>query len=321
MTDPSRLPATPAVLCKNLHKQFADGTQALEGISLQIMPGTLFGLIGADGAGKTTLIRILATLLKPTQGTAELLGKDVVTRFRSLRHQIGYMPGRFSLYPDLSVRENLNIFATLYDTTIEANYDLISEIYEQIAPFAKRPAGKLSGGMKQKLALCCALVHRPDILLLDEPTTGVDPVSRKVFWQILVRLKEEEKLSIIVSTPYMDEAILCDEIALLSQGHIIAEGQPHALIASYPSILWAAKASDKGALLQAFREEEGVVSAYSFGDKLHFTTDSRRLDIAHLRSHLRANGFPDVVIEPISPSIEDYFLWKVEAEETEKRNE
>src|SRR3954467_12059004 len=208
-----------AVTLYNIKKTYNKGTVvAVDDVSLSIDKGELFGLIGPDGAGKTSVFRILTTLLLADSGTATVEGCDVVKDYQAIRNKVGYMPGRFSLYQDLTVSENLNFFATIFKTTIEENYDLIKDIYEQIKPFSNRPAGKLSGGMKQKLALCCALIHKPEVLFLDEPTTGVDVVSRKEFWDMLKRLKEQ-KISILVSTPYMDEASLCDRIALIQNGN------------------------------------------------------------------------------------------------------
>ena len=191
--------------------------RALTGISFDISKGEIFGLIGPDGAGKTTLFRILNTLILPDEGVATVDGLDVVEGYKEIRKRVGYMPGRFSLYQDLTVEENLTFFATLFNTTIQENYHLVEDIYTQIEPFKNRRAGKLSGGMKQKLALSCALIHKPTVLFLDEPTTGVDPVSRKEFWEMLKRLKEEG-ITIVVSTPYMDEIRRCDRIAFINNG-------------------------------------------------------------------------------------------------------
>lgn len=299
-----------AVDCRGVTKYYGATLKALDDISLQIEKGTLFGLIGADGAGKTTLIRIFASLLKPTEGEVKVLGCDVVKDFRRLRHYIGYMPGKFSLYSDLSVNENLNIFATLYGTKVETNYDLFASLYEQLAPFGKRKAGNLSGGMKQKLALCCALVHRPRILLLDEPTTGVDPVSRKVFWEILTQLCKEYKMPIIVSTPYMDEAFLCDRVALVQKGRIISEAKPQTLVDSYPHSLWGVFSSQKGKMIKELRQLSGVQSVYSFGDALHLTFDDTVQSEEEILATMRQKGFSDIAIRPIKPTIEDYFLAK-----------
>ena len=218
-----------SVQIKNIAKSYGSVT-AVRDVSLDISSGELFGLIGPDGAGKTTLFRILTTLLLADRGEATVCGMDVRKDWRQIRSISGYMPGRFSLYQDLSVEENLHFFATVFKTTVEKNYDLIHDIYVQIEPFAKRRAGKLSGGMKQKLALCCALIHRPRVLFLDEPTTGVDPVSRKEFWDILARIKEQG-ITIIVSTPYMDEASRCDRIALMRNGVCLRTDTPEAICA------------------------------------------------------------------------------------------
>lgn len=301
-----------AVACQGVTKRFGTNTIAVSKLNLNVNYGTLFGIIGADGSGKTTLLRMIATLLLPSEGTISLLGKDVVKDFRYLRHCIGYMPGRFSLYPDLTVRENLNVFATLYQTSVEENYDLICDIYDQLAPFAHRPAGKLSGGMKQKLALCCALVHRPRVLLLDEPTTGVDPVARKVFWDILSRLSKEESLTILVSTPYMDEAFRCDEVALMQQGAIVDAGTPQSLVDRYPQKLYAAYSADKGHLLQFLGQLPYIRSAYSFGDSIHFTYNEHELPLSEVETVLRSEGFTDISTKEILPGIEDYFLYKTD---------
>ena len=299
-----------AVDCSHVTKIFGASFKALDDVSLQIKKGTLLGLIGADGAGKTTLIRILASLLLPTKGEVKVLGYDVHKDFRKLRHYIGYMPGKFSLYSDLSVNENLNVFATLYGTKMETNYELFSDLYEQLAPFGKRKAGNLSGGMKQKLALCCALVHRPDILLLDEPTTGVDPVSRKVFWDILTRLRKEFKMPIIVSTPYMDEAFRCDRVALIQNGKIISEDNPQGLVNSYPYKLWGVLSVQKGKMIKELRSLTGVQSVYSFGDTLHLTFDESCLSTEEIVCRMQEKGFKDITIKAIDPTIEDYFLAK-----------
>ncbi|MGP1479249.1 MAG: ABC transporter ATP-binding protein, partial [Capnocytophaga sp.] len=222
-----------SITIHNLSKSYGT-VQAVQNLSLEVKKGELFGLIGPDGAGKTTIFRMLTTLLLPDEGTATIEGWDIVNDYKEIRKHIGYMPGRFSLYQDLTVEENLTFFATVFGTTITENYDLIKDIYEQIKPFSNRRAGKLSGGMKQKLALCCALIHKPKVLLLDEPTTGVDVVSRKEFWQILARLKAQG-ISILVSTPYMDEASLCDRIALFQNGKVLSTSTPSQIIAQYPT--------------------------------------------------------------------------------------
>ena len=222
---------------RHISKAYQKGkVQALKDVSLEVNEGEIFGLIGPDGAGKTTLFRILTTLILPDEGEATVDGLDAVRDFRAIRRRIGYMPGRFSLYQDLTVQENLAFFASIFNTTIEENYDLIKDIYQQIEKFKDRKAGKLSGGMKQKLALSCALIHAPRVLFLDEPTTGVDPVSRKEFWEMLRRLKDEHGITMLVSTPYMDEAALCDRIALIHDGRIMKVGAPDAISQGYPSL-------------------------------------------------------------------------------------
>ncbi len=270
---------------------------ALQDISLQINKGELFGLIGPDGAGKTSLFRILTTLLLADLGNASIDGMDVVKDFRKIRMYIGYMPGRFSLYQDLTVEENLKFFADVFNTTIAANYDMISPIYGQLAPFKNRRAGKLSGGMKQKLALCCALIHKPYILFLDEPTTGVDPVSRKEFWQMLRALKEQN-ITIMVSTPYMDEAALCDRIALIQAGKIMQVDAPAQVIANYPFRLYKAKASNNYRLLETVKEQDNILLSYISGDqvRLVFKENDRRID------------FPGIELEEVEPTIEDCFI-------------
>ena len=265
-----------AVTVATLTKRYGD-VVALDGVSLSVKSGELFGFIGPDGAGKTSLFRILATLLVPDGGTATVLGRDVVSGMWDLRRRIGYMPGRFALYPDLSVEENLTFFATVFGTTVAREYEQIAPIYRQLEPFKDRRAAALSGGMKQKLALCCALVHRPEILLLDEPTTGVDAVSRREFWDLLGRIKSDA-LTIVVSTPYMDEANRCDRVALIQRGRILAVDTPAAVTASFDRPLFAVTAPDRYALLRALREYPNAHSVFPFGESLHFT--DKRLDQA-----------------------------------------
>jgi ABC-type multidrug transport system ATPase subunit len=293
----------------DLSKTYNAGvTRAVTSISLDISRGELFGLIGPDGAGKTTLFRVLTTLLVPDSGFARVDGLDTVKDYREIRNRVGYMPGRFSLYQDLSVEENLNFFATLFGTTVAENYDLIREIYVQIEPFKKRRAGKLSGGMKQKLALCCALVHKPTVLFLDEPTTGVDPVSRKEFWEMLKRLKAQD-ITIMVSTPYMDEASLCDRIALIQSGTILALDTPDGIIRQYPEKLYAVRGEEIPRLLQELRGYENTLSCHSFGEHLHVSlrNDSREA-IAQMNEFLLAKGHKTVAISPVTPTIEDCFI-------------
>lgn len=288
------------------HPNKFSGIGEKNGLSLQVGDGELFGVIGPDGAGKTTLFRILATLLLADSGLATMNGLDVVKDFKKIRDIIGYMPGRFSLYPDLSVEENLQFFATIFGTTIHENYNQIKDIYQQIEPFKTRRAGALSGGMKQKLALSCALIHKPEILILDEPTTGVDPVSRKEFWDILKSLKNQG-ITILVSTAYMDEASLCDRIALIREGEFIATDSPENIIRAYRETLWAVKADDMFALLQKLRKHPLVKSCFAFGETHHITV-AQELSISELTRFLEQKGFRNIHIESIKPSVEDCFM-------------
>lgn len=292
----------------NINKTYNKGTvQALRDISFTVKKGELFGLIGPDGAGKTSLFRILTTLLLADSGTARVNGFDVKADYKKIRSIVGYMPGKFSLYEDLTVEENLNFFAAIFNTTVAENYDLIKDIYIQLEPFKKRKAGKLSGGMKQKLALCCALVHRPTILFLDEPTTGVDSVSRKEFWEMLKRLKKEG-ITILVSTPYMDEANLCERIALIQKGEILSIDKPSDIISQYPDKLYAIKSDKMSALLAQLKINSAIKSAFSFGEYHHISfRESYQGDPLSL-SFLPKNNFQNLEIKTISPSIEDCFI-------------
>lgn len=292
---------------KNIIKTYNKGTvQAVNDISFEVQDGELFGLIGPDGAGKSSIFRMLTTLLLPDSGEASINGYDIIKDFQSIRNCIGYMPGRFSLYQDLTIEENLEFFATVFDTTIEKNYDLIKDIYVQIEPFKDRRAGKLSGGMKQKLALCCALIHKPEVLFLDEPTTGVDVVSRREFWDMLKKLKKQG-LTIIVSTPYMDEASLCDRIALLQNGKILSVDTPEQLVKQYGDTLYSLNTTNMYKLLVALREYPNTDSCFAFGDSLHLTLkdDSKKVQ---LESHLAALEFADIEMREITPTIEDCFI-------------
>jgi ABC-type multidrug transport system ATPase subunit len=300
----------PAVVVKDVSKRFGK-TQALESVSFDVSHGELFGLVGPDGAGKSTLFRILTTLIIPDSGTATVLGLDVVRDLWAIRSRVGYMPGRFSLYGDLTVAENLSFFASVFGTTVKEGYELIAPIYRQIEPFADRRAEALSGGMKQKLALSCSLVHRPDILFLDEPTTGVDAVSRREFWDQL-RILRDSGLTIVVSTPYMDEAMRCDRIALVQNGHILQIDAPGDVGIHYPLPLLEVVGSDRYRLLLALRKAPHAHSVYPFGTQLHFTDARKDYDAMHSASELveyaRSHGFTDVEAKPIDAGIEDSFM-------------
>jgi ABC-type multidrug transport system ATPase subunit len=319
------------VVLNNLVKTYNKGaTKAVNDVSFSVEKGELFGLIGADGAGKTSIFRMLTTLLLPDSGTATVAGFDVIKDYKKIRSSVGYMPGKFSLYQDLSVEENLHFFASVFNTSIKQHYDLIKDIYTQIEPFKTRKAGKLSGGMKQKLALCCALVHRPNVLFLDEPTTGVDVVSRKEFWEMLKGLKQQG-ITILVSTPYMDEAALCERIALLQNGSILSINAPEALVKEFPDTLFAVKADNMSRLQHVLRNNPQIKSCFSFGDFHHITfqkkyqpssnkvikalqnsnlfeNSSAYPQIAELIEALQEEDFKDIEIKNIAPNIEDCFI-------------
>lgn len=308
-----------AVELKNIVKTYNEGKiKAVNNVSFEVEKGELFGLIGPDGAGKTSIFRILTTLLLADSGTASVDNFDVVNDYQHIRNRVGYMPGRFSLYQDLSVAENLNFFATVFGTTIEKNYDLIKDIYVQIEPFKERRAGKLSGGMKQKLALCCALIHKPSVLFLDEPTTGVDVVSRKEFWDMLHKLKQQG-ITIVVSTPYMDEATLCDRIALIQNGSIMSIDTPENIIKSYPKILFAAKADNIYKLLEDLRSDSAIESCYAFGDYLHFTMNNGHFTMDDLEKRLIKKGHQNLIIKDITQTIEDCFIYLMESKKWKTR--
>ncbi len=279
--------------------------EALKGVSFEVEKGEIFGIIGPDGAGKTTLFRILTTLLLADSGEAKVDGNDVIKEYKDIRKKVGYMPGRFSLYQDLSVEENLKVFATIFNTTIEENYHLIEDIYKQIEPFKKRRAGALSGGMKQKLALSCALIHEPTVLFLDEPTTGVDPVSRKELWIMLKKLKKEG-ITILVSTPYMDEASLCDRIALIQDGEFMKIDTPENIVNAFDSELWSVKSSNMSGLLKDLRANNKIITSFAFGDTHHVTV--KGLSVEELKSYLVGKGHTSIEINSIKASIEDCFL-------------
>lgn len=295
-----------AVEVEGIRRSFG-ATEALGDVSFSVEEGGLFGLIGPDGAGKTTLFRILATLLLPDRGTARVDGFDVVREPKRIRERVGYMPGRFSLYQDLTVEENLEFFAKVFGTTVRKNLHLVEEIYRHIEPFRRRKAGALSGGMKQKLALSCALIHKPSVLFLDEPTTGVDPVSRREFWGILATLKAQG-ITIVASTPYMEEAALCDRVALMDRGRILRIDTPDGVVERYPGRLWVAKAADMHALLSDLRAAPEVESAFAFGDAHHVKPRAEATDPSGLARRLESRGHRDVVVAPARPGIEDCFI-------------
>lgn len=294
------------ITISNISKSYGE-INALSDISFDVKPGELFGLIGPDGAGKTTLFRILTTLLIADNGQATVAGYDVLNDYKSIRNSVGYMPGRFSLYQDLTVEENLNFFATIFGTTIEENYDLVKDIYVQIEPFKNRRAGKLSGGMKQKLALSCALIHKPKVLFLDEPTTGVDPVSRKEFWEMLKRL-QKKGITILVSTPYMDEAALCDRIALIQNGNILEIDTPNAIVSHFPKPLYNISAQNMYNLIESLTNYEHTYSIFPFGEFVHYTDKREPIDKASLKTYLEFQGLTDIKIEKTQPTIEDTFM-------------
>jgi ABC-2 type transport system ATP-binding protein len=304
--DKQNIQSESAIRCKSISKKY-DAIEALKGVDFEVERGEIFGIIGPDGAGKTTLFRILTTLILADSGTASVDGFDVVTDYKEIRKRVGYMPGKFSLYQDLTVEENLNFFATVFDTTIEENYELIKDIYQQIEPFKNRRAGKLSGGMKQKLALSCALIHKPSVLFLDEPTTGVDPVSRKEFWGMLKNLKAQG-ITILVSTPYMDEAGLCDRIALIQNGQFLKIDTPKNIVNQYENKLWAVQSDNMYKLLNDLRANELTSNCFAFGDKHHVSVSSEQLSINNLKETLDKLGHTNIEIREIEPTIEDCFM-------------
>ena len=295
------------ITAEQISKRYGE-VQALAAVSIEVHEGELYGLIGPDGAGKTTLFRILTTLLPPDEGRATVAGMDFAADYRAIRAAVGYMPGRFSLYQDLTVEENLRFFATLFGTRLEDNYDLVRDIYVQIEPFRRRRAGRLSGGMKQKLALCCALIHRPRVLFLDEPTTGVDVVSRHEFWDMLAGLRRHG-ITLLVSTPYMDEAVRCDRIALIQTGRILSVDTPAGIVRRYPDTLFALRAADMRRLTEAVRRLPEVKSSFAFGRVLHvsFNKDDAEAPRRTLAALIEA-GCEGVEMTPIEPGIEDCFI-------------
>jgi ABC-type multidrug transport system ATPase subunit len=300
------MPANISIHASNITKRYGDKT-ALDDISFAVAKGELFGFIGPDGAGKTTLFRIITSLLIPGSGTMTVEGLDTVKDYIKLRKILGYMPGRFSLYQDLTVEENLQFFAGIFKTSIKANYDLVKDIYSHIEPFKNRKAGKLSGGMKQKLALSCALIHKPEVLILDEPTTGVDAVSRTEFWEMLDKLKKNG-ITIVVSTPYMDEASRCDRVALIQKGKIMTIDTPGAIRSGYGRDLWAVKSDNIYRLLVDLRLFKPARTTFPFGEHIHLSLTDKSVKPAEIASYLETAGHSNVHISKIEPSIEDCFM-------------
>ena len=300
-----------SITVQNLTKSYGKAKNkvlAVDDVSFEVNPGEIFGLIGPDGAGKTSIFRMLTTVLLPDAGSATIEGLDMVKDYKEIRKILGYMPGRFSLYQDLTIEENLEFFASVFNTTIAENYDLIKDIYIQIEPFKDRRAGKLSGGMKQKLALCCALIHKPKVLFLDEPTTGVDPVSRKEFWEMLQRLKLQG-ITMVVATPYMDEAALCDRIALIQNGKILSIETPENISNAYPDLLFEVKAGRTADVLRALENYDQKKNVYAYGEFVHLTMDEKEtFNPSVIEKHLQKEGFENVEINPIKASIEDSFI-------------
>lgn len=291
----------------NISKNYGNVT-ALNDISLKINKGEIFGVIGPDGAGKTTLFRIMTTLLLPDNGSGKIFNYDLINNYKEIRNNVGYIPGRFSLYQDLTVEENLNFFAAVFNTTVKENYYLIKNIYEQIKPFKNRKAGALSGGMKQKLALSCALIHKPKILFLDEPTTGVDPVSRIEFWQILKKIQEED-ITILISTPFMNEVAMCDKIALINSGEILAIDSTNNIIKNYNHILYAIKSNEsRYKLLNDLREFDSLSSVIPFGEFVHFVNPKEDDISENIKNFLINKSHTGVEIKNIQPGIEDVFI-------------
>jgi ABC-type multidrug transport system ATPase subunit len=295
-----------SISVQNISKSY-NKIKAVDAISFEVNSGELFGLIGPDGAGKTTIFRLLTTLLIADEGKATVANYDVVADYKAIRKSVGYMPGKFSLYQDLTVEENLSFFATIFGTTIAENYDLIEDIYVQIKPFKKRRAVALSGGMKQKLALCCALIHAPKVLFLDEPTTGVDPVSRKEFWQMLKRL-QQKGITILVSTPYMDEASLCDRIALIQKGKILKIDSPQAITAHYEKVIYDIQSKNTHGLIHDLKNYPSHYSVYAFGEFIHYIDKNAAFNPNDIKTYLENKNHSDIIIKKAEPTIEDVFM-------------
>ena len=295
-----------SISVQNISKSY-NKIKAVDAVSFEVNSGELFGLIGPDGAGKTTIFRILTTLLIPEEGKATVADYDVIDDYKAIRNSVGYMPGKFSLYQDLTVEENLEFFATIFGTTIAENYALIEDIYVQIEPFKNRRVGALSGGMKQKLALCCALIHAPKVLFLDEPTTGVDPVSRKEFWQMLKRL-QQKGITILVSTPYMDEASLCDRIALIQNGKVLKIDSPKAITAKYEKVIYDVQAKNTHGLIHDLKSYPSHYSVYAFGEFIHYIDKNPAFNPNDLKAYLENKNHSDIIIKKADTTIEDVFM-------------
>lgn len=293
-----------AVIASNLNKRFGKAT-ALEGVNFTVERNSIFGIIGPDGAGKSTLLRILSTLTVPDSGNVTIDGINVQTGYQLLRKRIGYMPETFSLYQDLTVEENLEFYASIFNVEISSNYYVIAPVFRQLEPFRRRRAGKLSGGMKQKLALSCALIHQPSILLLDEPTRGVDPVSRKEFWDILAGIKAKG-ITIVLSTSYMDEASLCDRIGFFDHGKFLLTGTPQEIIDGYGNKIYSIECSDKYAVLLAARQWKSTESCYINGDTLHITFTDGNTEM--FKELILATTGETINITETTPTIEDCFM-------------
>ena len=295
-----------SISVQNISKSYKE-LNAVDAVSFEVNSGELFGLIGPDGAGKTTIFRILTTLLIADEGQATVVDFDVIKDFKAIRNSVGYMPGKFSLYQDLTVEENLTFFATIFGTTITENYDLIEDIYVQIEPFKNRRAGALSGGMKQKLALCCALIHAPKVLFLDEPTTGVDPVSRKEFWQMLKRL-QQKGITILVSTPYMDEAALCDRIALIQKGKVLKIDSPQAITSKYEKVIYDIQSKNTHGLIHDLKNYPSHYSVYAFGEFIHYIDKNTDFNPKDIIAYLENKNHSDIIIKKAVTTIEDVFM-------------
>ena len=295
-----------SISVQNISKSYKE-LNAVDAVSFEVNSGELFGLIGPDGAGKTTIFRILTTLLIADEGQATVVDFDVIKDFKAIRNSVGYMPGKFSLYQDLTVEENLTFFATIFGTTIKENYDLIEDIYVQIEPFKNRRAGALSGGMKQKLALCCALIHAPKVLFLDEPTTGVDPVSRKEFWQMLKRL-QQKGITILVSTPYMDEAALCDRIALIQKGKVLKIDSPQAITSKYEKVIYDIQSKNTHGLIHDLKNYPSHYSVYAFGEFIHYIDKNTDFNPKDIIADLENKNHSDIIIKKAVTTIEDVFM-------------